>query len=95
MGNWGKKKIAEYPSGLLMAPPATHRAEAGPRLFVGRNNEKPQVPLTCPSERGGGWVDPGGRAWDPPPQSGQHGVLLLGPGTGHSGHPVPYLDLSK
>lgn len=43
MGNWEKKKIAEYPSGRLMVPPATQRAGPGSVLSAGRNNKKPEA----------------------------------------------------
>lgn len=45
MGNWEKKKIAEYPSGILMVPPATQRAGPGSLLSAGSNNKEPQTPI--------------------------------------------------
>ena len=63
----GEEKIAEYPSGLLMAPPATQRAEASPLPFMGRDNKKPQAPLNP-------FLAAGREAGRPPGEAGR-GVL--------------------
>lgn len=94
-GQLGEEKIAEYPSGLLMAPPATQRAEASPLPFTGRENKKPQAALNRSwqqRERLGG---PPGRLGVGSSERGvgRGGAPLAWTRTGHSDRPVPYLDL--
>lgn len=84
MGNWEKKKIAEYPSGRLMVPPATQRAGPGSVLSAGRNNKKPEAPINL-FLRGGRVGKPRGEAGRGvlPTGLGGAGLLLAQTPAGH------------
>lgn len=67
----GEKKIAEYPSGLLMVPPATQLGRSLPS--AGGSNKEPRTPINLLPTGGRG---PRGA------RGGGHGVLLTGLGGG-------------